>query len=103
MTQPGETEGFSVSDHVRVIYEHTRRKLFDWVVASKQVVSPEVARRYSAQRAVPVRVDVEKLQSIGLRCVLDDLIEEHGVVRHDSARLAQLLVDEFIARKSVRG
>jgi len=37
MTQPGETEGFSLSDHVRTINEHTRRKLFDWVVASNQI------------------------------------------------------------------
>jgi uncharacterized cofD-like protein len=102
MTQPGETEGFSLSDHVRVIYEHTRRKLFDWVVASKQIVSPEVARRYSARRAAPVLVDVQKLQAIGVRCMLDDLLEEHGVVRHDSARLAQLLVEEFVALKSSR-
>jgi uncharacterized cofD-like protein len=102
MTQPGETEGFSLSDHVRVIYEHTRRKLFDWVVASKQIVSPEVARRYSARRAAPVLVDVQKLQAIGVRCMLDDLLEEHGVVRHDAARLAQLLVEEFVAPKSGR-
>jgi uncharacterized cofD-like protein len=99
MTQPGETEGFSLSDHVRVIYEHTRRKLFDWVVASNQVVSSEVARRYSARRAEPVRVDIKKLQAIGLRCMLDELLEEHGVVRHDSARLAQLLVEEFVAAR----
>jgi len=102
MTQPGETEGFSLSDHVRVIYEHTRRKLFDWVVASKQIVSPEVARRYSARRAAPVLMDVQKLQAIGVRCMLDDLLEEHGVVRHDAARLAQLLVEEFVAPKSPR-
>ena len=50
MTQPGETEGYSLADHVRVIYSHTRRKLFDWVVASNQPVSPEVARRYSVAR-----------------------------------------------------
>ena len=102
MTQPGETEGFSLSDHVRVIYEHTRRKLFDWVVASKQIVSPEVARRYRARRAAPVLMDVQKLQAIGVRCMLDDLLEEHGVVRHDAARLAQLLVEEFVAPKSRR-
>src|ERR1700690_3265878 len=41
MTQPGETEGISLADHVRVIYGHTRRKLIDWVVASNQSVSPE--------------------------------------------------------------
>jgi uncharacterized cofD-like protein len=99
MTQPGETEGYSVSDHVRVIYEHTRRKLFNWVVASNQIVSPEVARRYRARRAVPVRVDVDKLQAAGLRCMLDDLLEEHGVVRHNAARLAQLLIEEFVASK----
>jgi uncharacterized cofD-like protein len=102
MTQPGETEGFSLSDHVRVIYEHTRRKLFDWVVASKQIVSPEVARRYRARRAAPVLMDVQKLQAIGVRCMLDDLLEEHGVVRHDAGRLAQLLVEEFVAPKSGR-
>jgi uncharacterized cofD-like protein len=102
MTQPGETEGFSLSDHVRVIYEHTRRKMFDWVVASNQIVSPEVARRYSARRAAPVFVDVKELQALGLRCMLDELIEEHGVVRHDSARLAQLLVEEFVSPKFSR-
>jgi hypothetical protein len=34
--------------------------------------------------------------------MLDDLLEEHGVVRHDAARLAQLLVEEFVAPKSPR-
>ena len=102
MTQPGETEGFSLSDHVRVINEHTRRKLFDWVVASNQIVSPEVARRYSARKAAPVRVDVGELQAIGVRCLLDNLLEEHGVVRHDSARLSQLLIEEFVERKPGR-
>ena len=102
MTQPGETEGFSLSDHVRAIYEHTHRNLFDWVIASNQIVSPEVARRYGAHKAAPVRVDIEKLQAIGLRCLMGDLLEERGVVRHDSARLAQLLVEEFIGRKPAR-
>jgi uncharacterized cofD-like protein len=96
MTQPGETEGYSLADHVRAIYSHTRRKLFDWVVASNQPVSPEVARRYRAQGAEPVRVDLARLQRLGLRCLLDDLMEEHLVVRHNAARLSKLLVEEFI-------
>lgn len=103
MTQPGETKGFSLADHVRVIYSHTRRKLFDWVVASNQPVSTEVARRYSARGAEAVRVDIGELQRIGVRCLLDNLLEEHGVVRHDSGRLAQLLLEEFVERKLSRG
>ena len=102
MTQPGETEGFSLSDHVRAIYKHTRRKLFDWVVASNQPVSPEVARRYHARGAEPVRVDIGELQTMGVRCLLDNLLLEHGVVRHDAARLSQLLVEEFVERHVTR-
>jgi len=99
MTQPGETEGLSLADHVRVIYGHTRRKLIDWVVASNQSVSPEVARRYSRRGAEPVRVDIADLQRMGVRCLLDNLLEEHGVVRHNAARLSQLLIEEFVERR----
>lgn len=100
MTQPGETEGYSLADHVRAIYSHTRRKLFDWVVANNQPVSAEVARRYNAHRAGPVRVDLARLQRLGLRCLLDNLMDEHVVVRHNTARLSKLLVKEFIERRA---
>jgi uncharacterized cofD-like protein len=99
MTQPGETEGFSLADHVNVIFDHTKRKFIDWVVANNQPVSPEVARRYSKQGAEPVRVDIGNLQLLGVRCLFDNLLEEQGVVRHDTARLSQLLVEEFVERR----
>jgi uncharacterized cofD-like protein len=99
MTQPGETQDYSLADHVRAIYGHTHRKFIDWVVASNQSISPEVARRYSRRGAEPVRVDMQDLQRLGVRCLLDNLLEEHGVVRHDAARLSQLLVEEFINRR----
>jgi uncharacterized cofD-like protein len=103
MTQPGETDEFSLADHLRVINTHTRRKLVDWVVASNQPMSPEVVRRYSARGAEPVRVDIGVLQRMGVRCLLDNLLEEHGVVRHNSQRLSQVLIEEFIERKAYRG
>lgn len=102
MTQPGESEGYSLSDHVGAIYKHARRKLFDWVVASNQPVSPDVARRYRAQGAEPVRVNVGELQNLGVRCLLDNLLEEHGVVRHDAARLSRLLIEEFVEHRASR-
>ena len=102
MTQPGETEGYSLADHVQAIYKHTRRKLIDWVVASNQTISPEVSRRYGLRGATPVRANIADLQRIGVRCLLDELLEEHGVVRHDSARLAQLLIEEFVDRRPPR-
>jgi uncharacterized cofD-like protein len=102
MTQPGETVGYSLADHVRAIYRHTRRKLFDWIVANNQPISPGVKRRYRARGAEPVRVDLAELQRMGLRCMFDSLLDEHGVVRHDTLRLSQLLMEEFIERRPAR-
>jgi uncharacterized cofD-like protein len=102
MTQPGETDGFSLYDHLRVINKHTGRNLFDWVLANNQPVSDALARRYRSQGAEPVVADPEKLQRIGVRCVLDNLLEERGVVRHNSTRLAQLLIDHFVGSRKRR-
>ena len=96
MTQPGETQGYSVADHVRAIYEHTRRRLFDGVVVNRSPVSPHVLRRYRAQGADPVRTSIAELQKMKLDCITGDLLQEDGVVRHDPGRLARLLVNTFV-------
>ena len=102
MTQPGETNGYTLTDHLRAIRQHTRRQLFDWVVASNQPLSIEVARRYKARGAEAVSVSTAEVERMGVHCVLDNLLEEHGVVRHDSARLSRLLIREFITRQAPR-
>ena len=102
MTQPGETTHYSLSEHLRAIKEHVRGRVIDVVVANSKPVSPEVARRYRAQNAERVRLDRDKLLQLGLRVITDDLLEEHGVIRHNSARLGRLLVDELLLPASVR-
>ncbi len=97
MTQPGETSGYALADHLRAIQRHTPRRVIDWVVANRQSVSPEVAKRYRREGAEPVAVDIPELQKLGYRVVLDNLLEEHGVIRHDPARLARLLLEEFLS------
>src|ERR1700736_5915039 len=97
MTQPGETSGYALADHLRAIQRHTPRRVIDWVVANRQAVSPEVAKRYRAQGAEPVVIDIPDLQQLGYRVVLDNLLEEHGVIRHNPVRLARLLLEEFLS------
>src|ERR1700720_2366403 len=99
MTQPGETSGYALADHLRAIRQHTPRRVIDWVVANRQPISPDVARRYRAQGAEPVSVNLGDLQKLGYRVVLDNLLEEHGVIRHDPARLSQLLFEEFLSSR----
>jgi hypothetical protein len=57
-----------------------------------------VLRRYKSEGAEPVAVDFAELQRMGLQCVFDNLLEVHGVVRHNSDRLASLLLREFVEK-----
>ena len=50
-----------------------------------------------ADGAEPVAVDIPDLQRRGYRIVLDNLLEEHGVIRHNPKRLALLLLEEFLS------
>lgn len=102
MTQPGETSGYSVADHVSAIERHAGRRVVDWAVINHQPVSPAVARRYRAQGAEPVHADADELERMGLSCIFDDLLEEHGVVRHNRERLTRLLLEEFVERQPPR-
>jgi uncharacterized cofD-like protein len=102
MTQPGETTAYTLSDHLRAIQRHVPQRVVDWVVASRQHVSPEVARRYKRQGAERVAVDLPALRKLGVRVVLDNLLEEHGVIRHDSARLSRLLLEEFLTNLATK-
>ena len=98
MTQPGETDGYSVADHVRAIYAHTQDGLFDWVVLNRKPVTPGAFHRYRAKGAEPVEKSQKELARMGLGCVTGDLLQEGKVVRHDQRRLARLVLDEFVRR-----
>jgi len=98
MTQPGETAGYALADHLRAIQKHVPHRVIDWIVANRQPVSPEVARRYRADGAEPVAVDLPELQKLGFRVILDNLLEEHAVLRHNTRRLSRLLLEQFLHR-----
>jgi 2-phospho-L-lactate transferase/gluconeogenesis factor (CofD/UPF0052 family) len=91
MTQPGETTGFTVSDHLRVITDHVGPVVTDVLVHSGEL-STDLIDRYAAQGAAPVVVDREEIEARGVRVREADLIA-HGDtnpgVRHDAQRLAE--------------
>jgi len=96
MTQPGETEHYSVADHVRAIYEHTGRPIFDCAVINRSPASAGMLRRYSAQGAEIVPPSFTELKRMGLPYVTADLLQQSGKIRHDTNRLADLLLREFV-------
>jgi uncharacterized cofD-like protein len=101
MTQPGETQHYSVADHIRAVYEHTRHRIFDFAVINRKPVSPRLLRRYKAQGAEPVDPSLDELEKLGVRYVTGRFLQEHNVVRHDELRLARLLLDKFVNGRSL--
>jgi uncharacterized cofD-like protein len=95
MGQPGETAGYSASDHLRAILDHTAVPVVDFVVLNRRRASAASRRRYAAQNVKPVTNDVARLEKLGVRVLALDLLGEgpEGKVRHDPERTAQVLVD----------
>jgi len=96
MTQPGETQNYSVADHVRAIYEHTRQRIFDFVVVNRKPVPGALLRKYRDQGAEPVHPSLAELGRMGIRFITGDFLHHNKVLRHDQARLARLLLREFV-------
>ena len=93
MTQPGETDGFSASDHVRVLLEHTDPKLIDACMINDAVVSNEEAlNRYRNENAYPVAADNDRIKAMGIKVIATDLLSVTDYVRHDSKKLTQTLI-----------
>ncbi|HEU4797586.1 MAG TPA: gluconeogenesis factor YvcK family protein, partial [bacterium] len=92
MTQPGETEGFSASDHVRGLLEQVGPDLFTHVLVNTQRPrSRAVLSRYEAEGSVPVEPDVDHIRELGITPLEARLISEEDLVRHDPAAIARVL------------
>lgn len=91
MWQPGETEGYSASDHIRAIHEHAGLFLIDTVVLNRRRFPANMKKRYLEHNARPVEQD-DELAELGIDVVTDDLLASGTVARHDPGRLARVLV-----------
>lgn len=88
MTQPGETDGFTVSDHVNLLNSYLGVNKLDMVVVNDKNISNTILSRYqNEEQKDQVIVDYDNLKDI--RIIEDDyFIIENGMVRHDSLKLA---------------
>ncbi|MGC9225214.1 MAG: gluconeogenesis factor YvcK family protein [Terracidiphilus sp.] len=93
MTQANESLGLSAADHIQRIYDHTRLPIFDFAIVNTGQFSPETVARYAAEGAAPIEPDIERIESLGLRCVTGNFASEENVVRHTASRLADAVLE----------
>ncbi len=96
MTQPGETDGFTLSDHLRVLGEYVDIRRFDRLIVNAAAPSHTMLARYRDEAAEPVVDDVGDGEGFGLKVTREELLgtaEWAGkeTVKHAPTRLARTI------------
>ncbi|GGA49502.1 gluconeogenesis factor [Paenibacillus physcomitrellae] len=102
MTQPGETDGYTVSDHLQAVYDHVGHHLIDYVIVNDGEIPLHVQDVYAEKGAKPVQLDYDVLTSRGYKVIADTLVLFRRYLRHDADKLSEhiwSLVQNWMLRK----
>ena len=95
MTQEGETEGYTLSDHLKALFAHAQEGLVDLCLANSTELPTQVVERYRTEKAEPIQIDWEEIERLGVQLTCRPLADENGGgrARHDPVKLARAIMD----------
>ena len=70
MTQPGETDGFSVEDHISTIFKHVGNDIMDYVIVNVGKIDMELEGKYKEEESHLVKINDDKVSSLGVKVCL---------------------------------
>jgi uncharacterized cofD-like protein len=91
MTEPGETDGMSLGDHLEAVYAHGGRGVVDGIVAHGHRFPADVVTRYARAGAMPVTTDRERVRALGVWVTEADLAGPTELARHHPEKLGRVL------------
>ncbi len=91
MTKWGETNGFAVSDHAREILRYSGLLMLDTIICNGKQADAALLRKYAQENAYPVQPDAAA-EKLAKRIIAEELVREPELIRHDSEKLAEILV-----------
>ena len=100
MTEPGQTDSYSVSDHLNVIYDHCGEGLIDYCLYDTGEVIPEFIKKYNLDGADLVEQDISNVKDKKIKFMKENMsIIKDDLVRHDATIIAntaiQLICDDL--------
>ena len=98
VTQPGETDGYTVSDHIKVLNRYLGSRKVDVVLANTGGVSSEISERYrTKENKYKVELDRDEVRAQGTKIIADDVIKvEKGTLVHDEIKTAYLVFSSLM-------
>ncbi len=94
MTEPGQTDDYNVSDHIKAIEEHVGKGLFEFCICDSGEIAPEFIKRYNLKGADVVNEDTKNLKGLGVKIINKDIAMVKGnYIRHDPDTLAATIVE----------
>jgi len=102
MTQKGETDDLKASDHLKAIVEHTGLGIVDYCIVNTARIPAEMVERYRSEDSSPVVPDSENLRKMRTKVVEAHIVSTKGYIRHDSAKLAKIILDLVASLKKAK-
>jgi uncharacterized cofD-like protein len=93
MTEPGETDGYTVADHLLAVRRHAPQVAIHDVLLNSAPIPTELVERYAEEGAAPIPPEVEPLKALGCRPAGRDLLGAGTKVRHDPHKLARAVLE----------
>jgi len=92
LTQPGETDNFKVSDHIKFIEKYIGEGQITAVIANSSEITKNMKVLAKSEGKDAVAIDVSKLHNMGVHLIADNLFKvEDGYVRHDALKTSYLI------------
>ena len=93
VTQPGETDDYSVSDHIKVLNRYLKKRKIDMVVANSAQIDRRIIDKYlTTENKKVVALDREVLKEQNVHIIEGDIFSiENEVIRHDALKTAFLI------------
>lgn len=97
MTQPSETENYSVYDHIAALEEHAYCGVIDCCIVNNSVIPQEIRARYLEDGADQVLIDRERVSRAGIKMLEGDIASlKNNFVRHDPQKLARIIIEYVV-------
>lgn len=94
MTEPGQTDNYTLSEHIKAIHEHAGKGIVDYCIYDTGEIVPEFIRRYNKEGADLVEQDTAKAKEEGIKLIQRNLSYiDSEFIRHNPDAIASSIIE----------